>query len=60
MSTPGVQPPPLWGADRHVLELFGDRVEAELDAELDALTADADEGSGRMHWEYVGVTGRRR
>jgi SAM-dependent methyltransferase len=24
---PGVQPPPLWGAEDHVRELFGDRVE---------------------------------
>jgi SAM-dependent methyltransferase len=35
-----------------------DRV-AELDAALDALAADADEGSGRMRWEYVVVSGRR-
>lgn len=33
---------------------------AELDAALDALAADADEGSGRMRWEYVLVSGRRR
>lgn len=33
---------------------------AELDAALDALAADADEGSGRMPWEYVVVSGRRR
>ncbi|MCW2737301.1 class I SAM-dependent methyltransferase [Nocardioides sp.] len=101
----GVQPPPLWGDEAHVRELFGDRVEdlafdrahvdvdafpgredfrayfrdnygptlmayraladrpdrrAELDAALDALAADADEGSGRMRWEYVVVSGRRR
>ena len=101
----GVQPPPLWGSEDHVRELFGDRVEgltfvrdhvevdlftgptdfrtyfrdnygptltayrgladqpervAELDAALDALAADADEGSGRMRWEYVLVSGRRR
>ena len=36
-----------------------DRV-AELDAALDALAAEADEGSGRMRWEYVVVSGRRR
>ena len=35
-----------------------DRV-AELDAALDALAAEADEGSGRMRWEYVQVSGRR-
>jgi SAM-dependent methyltransferase len=35
-----------------------DRV-AELDAALDALAASADEGSGRMRWEYVVVSGRR-
>jgi SAM-dependent methyltransferase len=101
----GVQPPPLWGSEEHVRELFGDRVEdltfaradldvdlfpgpedfrtyfrdnygptlvayrgladqperaAALDAALDALAADADEGSGRMRWEYVVVSGRRR
>ena len=33
---------------------------AELDAALDALAASADEGSGRMRWEYVVVSGRRR
>ena len=33
---------------------------AELDAALDALAAAADEGSGRMRWEYVVVSGRRR
>jgi SAM-dependent methyltransferase len=33
---------------------------AELDAALDALAAEADEGSGRMRWEYVVVSGRRR
>lgn len=32
---------------------------AELDAALDALAADADEGGGRMRWEYSLVTGRR-
>ncbi len=31
----------------------------ELDAALDALAADADEGGGRMRWEYALVTGRR-
>ena len=35
-----------------------DRV-AALDAALDALAADADEGAGRMRWEYVVVSGRR-
>jgi hypothetical protein len=35
-----------------------DRV-AELDAALDALAAEADEGAGRMRWEYVVVSGRR-
>jgi SAM-dependent methyltransferase len=100
----GVQPPPLWGSEDHVRELFGDRVDglaferdhvevdlftgpgdfrayfrdnygptlaayrglaeqpdrvAELDAALDALAADADEGAGRMRWEYVLVSGRR-
>ena len=102
---PGVQPPPLWGDESHVRELFGDRVEdlaferdhvdvdlfsgpsdfrtyfrdnygptlmayrgladqpartAELDAALDALAAGADAGAGRMRWEYVVVSGRRR
>jgi SAM-dependent methyltransferase len=33
---------------------------AALDAALDALAASADEGSGRMRWEYVVVSGRRR
>ncbi len=101
----GVQPPPLWGEETHVRELFGDRVDglaldrdhievdlfpgpgdfrtyfrdnygptlmayrgladqpdrtAALDAALDALAADADEGSGRMRWEYVVLSGRRR
>lgn len=100
----GVQPPPLWGTEDHVRELFGDRVDdltftrdhaevdlftepgsfrsyfrdnygptlvayrgladqpdrvAELDAALDALAAEADEGAGRMRWEYVVVSGRR-
>ena len=32
---------------------------AELDTALDALAAAADEGSGRMRWEYVVVSGRR-
>ena len=35
-----------------------DRV-AALDAALDALVAEADEGAGRMRWEYVVVSGRR-
>ncbi|NYE37833.1 SAM-dependent methyltransferase [Nocardioides cavernae] len=35
-----------------------DRV-AELDAALDALAAGADEGGGRMRWEYVLVSARR-
>jgi SAM-dependent methyltransferase len=26
---PGVQPPPLWGSEEHLRELFGDRVELE-------------------------------
>jgi len=26
---PGVQPPPLWGSEEHLRELFGDRVEQE-------------------------------
>lgn len=26
---PGVQPPPLWGSEEHLRELFGDRVEIE-------------------------------
>ena len=101
----GVQPPPLWGNEAHVRELFGDRIDdltfernhvdvdlftaptdfrtyfrdnygptlmayrgladqpervAELDAALDSLAASADEGSGRMRWEYVVVSGRRR
>ncbi len=101
----GVQPPPLWGSEAHVRELFGDRVDdlaferdhvdvdlftgptdfrtyfrdnygptlmayrgladqpertAELDAAHDALAASADEGSGRMRWEYVVVSGHRR
>ena len=33
---------------------------AELDAALDALAAEWTEGSGRMRWEYVVVSGRRR
>lgn len=32
---------------------------AELDAALDALAAEADEGAGRMRWEYLLVNGRR-
>lgn len=36
-----------------------DRV-AALDAALDALAASADEGEGRMRWEYLLVSGRRR
>jgi SAM-dependent methyltransferase len=35
-----------------------DRI-AALDAALDALAAVADEGGGRMRWEYVVVSGRR-
>lgn len=35
-----------------------DRI-AELDAALDALAAEADEGAGRMRWEYLLVSGRR-
>ena len=35
-----------------------DRI-AALDAALDALVAEADEGAGRMRWEYVVVSGRR-
>ena len=27
-SPPGAQPPPLWGSEEHVRELFGDRVES--------------------------------
>lgn len=33
---------------------------AELDAALDELAASADEGQGRMRWEYAVVTARRR
>jgi len=37
---PGVQPPPLWGGEEHLRELFGDRVEFEkLEREPLAVTA---------------------
>ncbi|HEU4706035.1 MAG TPA: methyltransferase domain-containing protein [Solirubrobacterales bacterium] len=37
---PGVQPPPLWGGEDHLRELFGDRVELEK-AERDVLEVTA-------------------
>jgi SAM-dependent methyltransferase len=37
---PGVQPPPLWGSEEHLGELFGDRVEIER-AERDVLDVTA-------------------
>lgn len=37
---PGVQPPPLWGSEEHLRELFGDRVEFErLEREMLDVTA---------------------
>ena len=37
---PGAQPPPLWGSEDHVRELFGDRVELEtLERDLLDITA---------------------
>jgi hypothetical protein len=37
---PGAQPPPLWGGEEHLRELFGDRVELEkLERELLEITA---------------------
>ncbi|HYM57074.1 MAG TPA: class I SAM-dependent methyltransferase [Solirubrobacteraceae bacterium] len=37
---PGAQPPPLWGSEEHVSELFGDRVElGTLERELLEITA---------------------
>jgi SAM-dependent methyltransferase len=37
---PGAQPPPLWGSETHVRELFGDRV-VDVDARIQALRVDA-------------------
>lgn len=37
---PGVQPPPLWGGEEHLRELFGERVEVEK-AERDVLEVTA-------------------
>jgi SAM-dependent methyltransferase len=37
---PGAQPPPLWGSEEHLRELFGDRVELEkLERDLLEITA---------------------
>jgi hypothetical protein len=37
---PGAQPPPLWGTEDHVRELFGDRVQwATLEREMLEITA---------------------
>ena len=36
---PGAQPPPLWGSEAHVRELFGDRV-TDVDARVQSLTVD--------------------
>jgi SAM-dependent methyltransferase len=37
---PGAQPPPLWGSEEHLKELFGDRVEFEtMDREMLEITA---------------------
>ena len=36
---PGAQPPPLWGSEAHVRELFGDRV-SDVDARVQSLTVD--------------------
>ncbi|MGQ0607344.1 MAG: class I SAM-dependent methyltransferase [Chloroflexota bacterium] len=36
---PGAQPPPLWGREAHVRELFGDRV-TDVDARVQTLTVD--------------------
>jgi ubiquinone/menaquinone biosynthesis C-methylase UbiE len=37
---PGVQPPPLWGSEAHLAELFGDRVEFEkLERDVLEITA---------------------
>lgn len=37
---PGAQPPPLWGSEAHVRELFGDRV-TDVEARVEALRVDA-------------------
>jgi len=36
---PGAQPPPLWGDEAHVRDLFGDRV-TDVDARVQSLTVD--------------------
>jgi len=36
---PGAQPPPLWGSEAHVRELFGDRI-IDVDARVQSLTVD--------------------
>ena len=37
---PGAQPPPLWGSEAHVRELFGDRV-TDVEARVEALRVNA-------------------
>ena len=37
---PGAQPPPLWGSEAHIAELFGDRVTfGKLDRDVLDITA---------------------
>ncbi|MBO0677417.1 methyltransferase domain-containing protein [Mycolicibacterium sp. S2-37] len=51
---PGAQPPPLWGREQHVRELFGDRV-TDVAAERRALTVDhfADGAAFRDYFKAV-------
>jgi len=55
---PGAQPPPLWGSEKHLAELFGDRVsfttQRREDLEITAFTEARDYGS---HFKaYYGPT----
>jgi len=55
---PGAQPPPLWGSEEHLRELFGDRVEFErLEREmLDVTAFERPDDYGEHFKDYYGPT----
>jgi ubiquinone/menaquinone biosynthesis C-methylase UbiE len=53
---PGAQPPPLWGSENHVRELFGDRV-TELDTQRRMVTVDFFSGGEQVRDYYKAYYG---